>query len=115
MDALKMRNTTIIAIGGGGFTHSDFPALDDFCLEQLPVKSPRIGFVASASNDNQLRIERFHMRFDRLAKEHIHLPMTLDAQELATAMSRLDMIYVGGGDTEAMLKTLANQWVGPGT
>jgi peptidase E len=96
----------ITAIGGGGFTQGTHRELDVFCLAQVDRQHPKVGFIGTASNDDPLKIERFHTRFDGYTASHIHLPQSLDAQSLADQLSGLDMVYVGGGDTEAMV----NHW-----
>lgn len=98
-----MPDINITAVGGGGFTHETHPMLDDFCLKQAGKARPRLGFIGAASNDDPLKVARFHARFDRQTAAHVHLPMTLDAQTLAEQLSGLDMVYVGGGNTEAMV------------
>lgn len=98
-----MQGITIIAIGGGGFTDQTWPALDAFCLTQTGKAKPHLGYIGAASQDDPRRIARFHDRFEGLSASHIHLPMTLDAQTLADQLSQLDMVYVGGGNTEAMV------------
>lgn len=98
-----MRGINITAIGGGGFTHETHPMLDDFCLRQAGQTKLRLGFIGTASNDDPLKVARFNARFDGETASHVHLPMTLDAQSLADSLNALDMIYVGGGDTEKMV------------
>lgn len=98
-----MGRINITAIGGGGFTHETYPALDDFCVTQAGKARPRMGYIGTASNDDPQKIDRFHARFDKVAASHVHLPLTLGAQALADHLSGLDMIYVGGGDTEKMI------------
>jgi dipeptidase E len=108
MKEVDVQGINITAIGGGGFTHETHPELDDFCLKQARKDQPRLGFIGTASNDDPLRIDLFHARFDSQTASHIHLPMALDAQSLAHQLNRLDMIYVGGGDTEAMVNLWRN-------
>ena len=103
MEERKVQGIKIIAIGGGGFTHDNYPALDDFCLDQGDKARPNLGFVGTASQDDPVKVARFHARFAKVARNHIHLPMTLDAQTLADHLRALDMVYVGGGNTEAMI------------
>jgi peptidase E len=98
-----MNAINITVIGGGGFTHDTFPALDEFCLKQAGKADVRLGFIGAASNDDPVKIDRFHARFDGLTARHVHLPMTLDAQTLEKQLNLLDMVYIGGGDTEAMV------------
>ena len=103
MKGLGVQGITITAIGGGGFTHETHPMLDDFCLRQAGQIKPRIGFIGMASNDDPLKVARFHARFEGETASHVHLPMTLDSQSLADSLNALDMIYVGGGNTEKMV------------
>ena len=98
-----MQGIRIIAIGGGGFTDNTYPGLDDFCLIATGKTQPRLGYIGAASQDDPHRIARFHARFEGRSARHIHLPMTLDAQALGDQLSDLDMVYVGGGNTEAMV------------
>lgn len=106
-----MRGINITAIGGGGFTHETHPMLDDFCLRQAGQTKLRLGFIGTASNDDPLKVARFNARFDGETASHVHLPMTLDAQSLADKLNALDMIYVGGGDTEKMVALWrSNRW-----
>ena len=101
----------IIAIGGGGFTHNTFPELDDFCLKQTQRSSPRIAYIGTASHDDPEKIVRFQSRFAKVSSAQIHLPMSLSAAELARRIAGLDLIYVGGGNTEEMVNTWRrNQW-----
>lgn len=111
MKAAQVQDIDITAIGGGGFTQDTYPMLDDFCLKQANTTRPRLGFIGAASGDDPPKVERFHTRFDRDTAAHVHLPMTLDAQNLANALLTLDMVYVGGGDTEAMVNLWrSNGW-----
>jgi dipeptidase E len=103
MDRMRGQDLRIIAAGGGGFTHGSHPALEDFCLKHLGKSRPRIGYIGSANNDDPIRITRFHARFAAATPVHLHLSMTLDAQELSNHLDMLDMVYVGGGNTEAMI------------
>ena len=103
MEDATMNAINITAIGGGGFTHDTYPSLDEFCLNQAGKEDVRLGFIGAASNDDPVKIDRFHARFDGLTARHVHLPMTLDAQTLENQLNVLDMVYIGGGDTEAMV------------
>ena len=53
----------IIAIGGGGFTHRSDKDLDDYVINQVNKSIIEIGFLATASNDDQVRIDLFYNRF----------------------------------------------------
>ena len=43
----------IIAIGGGGFTHQLDESLDQFVIDQSKKTNNKIGFLATASNDDK--------------------------------------------------------------
>lgn len=98
----------IFAIGGGGFTHPDDDWPDDARLEDRllalagPVQQVRIGYLGHASNDDPGRIDAFYHRFRNCAAS-THLPLTADAATAASFLSGLDILYVGGGTTTAML------------
>lgn len=101
----------IIAIGGGGFTHDTFPELDDFCLKQSGLSCPRIAYIGTASHDDPSKVARFKSRFPQTSSAQIHLPMSLSARELAYRLDGVDLVYVGGGNTEEMVNTWrSNEW-----
>ena len=43
----------IIALGGGGFTHQLDESLDQFVINQSKKINNKIGFLATASNDDK--------------------------------------------------------------
>jgi len=94
---------TIIAIGGGGFTHETDPTLDDFILDQSPVKHPRVGFIGAASHDNMNSIDLFYKRFLGSARSTSHLLQSASMQTAKDWVLHQDIIYVGGGDTAHLL------------
>ena len=49
----------IISIGGGGFTHETDESLDQFVLKQSNTKNLKIGFLPTASKDDQTKIDLF--------------------------------------------------------
>lgn len=93
----------IIAIGGGGFTHGTFPELEEFCLAQCRCARPRIAYIGTASRDDPQKIARFKARFAGLSAEAEHVPMTVSAADLADRLAGIDLVYVGGGNTEEMV------------
>ena len=100
------RPTRLIAVGGGGFTHGTDPALEDFILARSGLARPRVGFIASASGDDPLTIERFHQRFAPHASAHTVLPALADARAAAAWLLVQDIVYVGGGHTLRLIE----QW-----
>lgn len=99
--SMRTMNSSIrlIAIGGGGFTHQTDPAMEDFILAQSGRIRPRIGFIGAASQDDPVKIDRFHARFAHLCYHLAHLPQDSSAEEAARWAQALDIIYVGGGNT----------------
>lgn len=93
----------IIAIGGGGFTTATNPDLDEFVLSHVDRPSKRVGYVGTASDDDPLRLERFHRTIVPRVSTASVLPSICDGREAAAWVARQDMIYVGGGDTAKML------------
>jgi peptidase E len=93
----------IIAIGGGGFTHDTEPDLDDLCLSETGCNHPRVAFIGTASGDDPVKIERFRARFADVAASLEHFQMTLSAAQLTQKLGQVDLVYVGGGDTEKMV------------
>ncbi len=93
----------IVAIGGGGFTHAGHPELDTFCLAQTGVAQPRAGFIGTASRDDKVKIDRFFSCFEGKTAALFHLPSSLSAKILCRQLQDLNLVYVGGGNTEGMI------------
>lgn len=100
----------VIAIGGGGLTHAADPAMEDFILAQVTSARPRIGFIGTASQDDPVKIARFHQRFAGICSLSTPLPMTADANAAQAWVDALDIVYVGGGNT----LQLVSHWRGQG-
>ena len=98
----------IVAIGGGGFS------VEDYCLAQERhllsrvrpgTGRPRVLFVATASGDREL----YHLRFLRAFSQLDCRPDTLAffpfdmKRDYAAAVREADLVFVGGGNTVAML------------
>ena len=96
----------LIAIGGGGFTHKIDPELEDFIVAISGCERPRVGFIATASDDDPVKIKRFYERFSTLSEHVSHLAPGSDAQHTARWAQALDIIYVGGGNTQSLI----NHW-----
>ena len=105
------RGYHLIAIGGGGFTHDEDPALDAYCLEGLPQR-PRLGFIGAASGDAPDRIARFYSRFADCAAALSHLPLDATAQEARDWLAGLDLVYLGGGNTAFLVDHLRRTGLG---
>jgi len=98
-----MRPRQIVALGGGGFSMEPSPLLDDAVLAATGVDAPRILFVPTASGDAADYIVRFYRAFaDKARAAHLELfRRTVD--DLRALLLAQDVIYVGGGNTAAML------------
>jgi peptidase E len=98
------RPSTIIALGGGGFSMEESPLLDDYILGQARRARPRIAFVATASGDNENVIVRYYRRFSNAECEPTHLELfRRRVEDLQAFAKSQDVIYVGGGNTANML------------
>jgi len=93
----------LIAIGGGGATHGADPDLDRFCLRHLP-SAPAIGYVGAAGGDDPGRLAAFRAGFGPHARSITALPMSAGAEAARGWAEGLDMIYVGGGDPDRLIR-----------
>ena len=98
------RHPTVIAIGGGGFTHQADPAMEDFIIAASGCSRPRVGFIGTASDDDPVKIARFYERFTPLAEHLTHLGAGRTAAATAQWAEGLDIVYVGGGHTLRLIK-----------
>lgn len=89
--------------GGGGVTHGTDPQLETFLMTCLRP-TPRIGYIGAANSDNPERLARVIRRFGDLGASLHHLPMQATASDAEAWARGLDAIYVGGGNTERMLR-----------
>lgn len=94
----------IVAIGGGGFTHGRDAAIEDYLLSTVSVSRPNIGFLGTASGDNETKISRFYDRFKDVAHP-THLSLFGVVSHIEEWVLAQDIIYVGGGNTKSMLAT----------
>ena len=98
----------IFAVGGGGFTHSQESDGRDALLEDRlmalvgPAAKLKIGYIGHANNDRADRLTAFYARFAGCART-THLPITANVAMAQDFLQDLDILYVGGGTTTAML------------
>jgi dipeptidase E len=105
------RSPQIVAMGGGGFSmEPDNLLLDRFVLSATGVPEPKVCFVGTASGDAQSYIDKFFEAFRTLPSTPTYLslfkPPTAD---LRSFVLEQDVIYVGGGNTRALL-VLWREW-----
>ncbi len=103
MGANKRR---IVAIGGGGFLMEDARGLQESYLKSLcSAPQPKVLYLGTAGGDS----ERAQLRFYRTFTDIGCQPSTLAffpfdmKRDYAAAVLEADLIYVGGGNTVAML------------
>jgi dipeptidase E len=105
------RPPQIIAMGGGGFSmEPENLLLDQYVLLAAAVFQPKVCFVGTASGDAQSYIDKFFEAFRTLPGTPTYLslfkPPTTD---LRSFVFEQDVIYVGGGNTRALL-VLWREW-----
>ncbi len=98
-------------MGGGGFLmEPDNPRLDRYILDATDVKKPKICFLPTASGDAPSFLEKFYASFGNLSCVLSHLSLFKPpASDLRSFVMEQDAIYVGGGNTRAML-ALWREW-----
>jgi dipeptidase E len=101
----------IIAIGGGGFLmEPENPLLDRYFLEKTETSNPKICFILNASGDSEDFLTRFYSNFAKHQCKPSHLAFFRRARAGSIPLNAIerhllsqDAIYVGGGNTRAML------------
>jgi dipeptidase E len=98
----------IVAIGGGGFLMEDFRGLQERYLLSLlnPASArPRVLYLGTAGGDAERAQLRFMKLFLQLGCEPSTLPFfPYDMKrDYAQAVHEADLVYVGGGNTVAMI------------
>jgi len=97
-------NRQIVAMGGGGFSMEQSPALDDYVLSLCDKPKPRVCFLPTAAGDADAYIVRFYRAFHpgRAVASHLEL-FSRDGRDLRELLLDQDVIYVGGGNTANMI------------
>jgi peptidase E len=96
---------TIVAIGGAGLSEErDGKQLEDYILGLTGKPSPRVCNIPTASGDSPVGVLRFYsvMTVDRCQPSHLQL-FDRKIADLRGFLLSQDVIYVGGGNTNAML------------
>ncbi|MBE9013530.1 peptidase E [Pseudanabaenaceae cyanobacterium LEGE 13415] len=101
----------LIAIGGGGFLmEPENPLLDQYCLNCTGRTVPKVCFIPTASGDSESFLSRFYTAFSRYSCEPSHLAFfrcsrsgAIPLTDIEQHLLEQDLIYVGGGNTRAML------------
>jgi dipeptidase E len=100
-----VREPTIVAMGGGGFSADpDDTRLDDYVLSLVGRERPRVCFLPTASGDSDAYIARFHAAFPPERAQATHLPLfNRRGDDPRGHLLAQDVVYVGGGNTANML------------
>ena len=101
MDEIKKK---IIAIGGVGVSPESDKSLDLFILSQLKKTKNNIGFLGTASKDDNEKIEKFYKKFENSNSELSHFNLTSSINGFSKWLLSKDLVYVGGGNTSFMLE-----------
>jgi dipeptidase E len=101
----------IVAMGGGGFSmEPENLALDRFLLSATGAALPKVCFLPTASGDAQSYVDKFYASFRALPCVPAHLSLFKPpTSDLRGFVLEQDAIYVGGGNTRAML-ALWREW-----
>ncbi len=78
-------------------------SLDQFILDQSKKLNNKIGFLATATKDEQKKIDLFYKRFENIGSELSHFNLTSNVDGFSEWMLSKDIIYIGGGNTVFML------------
>ncbi len=98
----------IIAIGGGEISKQETLEIDREIIRLSGVKCPKILFIPTASNDARGYIESFNDLYgnqlgcetDVLLLHNVSIELDVIRRKILNS----DIIYVGGGNTDIMLK-----------
>jgi peptidase E len=97
----------IVAIGGGGFLMDDTNGAQERFLLSLcrTQEAPRVLYLGTANGDGERGQLKFYKLFTELGARCSVLPFYLYEmkRDYAAAARDADLIYVGGGNTPAML------------
>ena len=94
----------IITVGGGGFTHNEDRDLDQFFVDKLSKENCSIGFLPTASNDDEKKTKLFYKRFENTSLKVSHFDLVSSIKGFERWLSNLDAVYIGGGNTKFMLE-----------
>lgn len=94
----------ILAISGGGFSKEKNAYIDEYLLKiSGKQSSAKIAFIATASGDSEGYIEKFYKAFKNESASHITIS-DFESPTIQEVVNALDIVYVGGGNTQYMLE-----------
>lgn len=96
-----------MAIGGGDVAAGETAAIDRVLLDLTGKENPHLLFIPTASGDSEDYITRLEIGYGRLGARVSTLRLLGEDGDRETAARKIaeaDVIYVGGGNTKAMLE-----------
>ena len=97
----------IIAIGGGEVAQKETYEIDRFIVEAAKKEKPNFLFIPTASKDAEPYIETINRLYGGLGcnTDTLYLSnIEVNREEVNQKMENADIIYVGGGNTQYMMK-----------
>jgi len=98
----------IVAIGGGDLTPTGTTEIDREIIRLSGRKHPAVLFLPTASSDRESYVRRFVTHFGGFLKCKTEILRLVDEppalQEMKRRIFSADIIYVGGGNTLAMMR-----------
>lgn len=97
---------TIIAIGGGDLRLQTTKKIDEFILQYSHKKNPKVLFIPTASKDNDDYIKVFTNYYQSMNAivDVLCLSKIEDTSIIKNKIMNTDIIYIGGGNTQRMLR-----------
>ena len=94
----------IIAIGGVGISPESDEKLDLHILSHSGKNKNSIGFLGTASKDDEEKINKFYKRFENTNSHLSHFNLASNVNNFSEWLLSKDIVYVGGGNTFFMLE-----------
>ena len=85
----------IIAIGGVGISPESDEKLDLYILSHSKKTENDIGFLATASKDDEEKINKFYKRFENTNSQLSHFNLTSNVNDFSEWLLNKDIVYVG--------------------
>ena len=95
----------IVAISGGDLESTN--SLNLFAIELTEKETPNVLFIPTASYDSEeyiKKIESYYNKYNCQVDSLCLYTNTYTSKEIEAKFQNADLIYVGGGDTESMIK-----------
>jgi peptidase E len=73
-------------------------------IDKLKKTNNKIGFLATASKDDEKKISLFYKRFENTDFELSHFNLTTNINGFSEWIMSKDLVYIGGGNTVFMLE-----------